>query len=102
MNEEVTSMPDIEEVQREGWNYKHIICALIIGLVLQNLFLPCLCQIGMAKITVALIFDGLVVLRIIAAKLLKQKDKGWIFYTVLLYSSPLWIDLAIRIMIGRH
>ncbi|MCP4352025.1 MAG: hypothetical protein GY795_41710 [Desulfobacterales bacterium] len=90
-----------EEVQKEDWNYKHLCYALIIGFVLQSFFLPCLCQIGEAKIMTAFVFDGLVVMRIIAAKLLEQKGKGWIFYAVLIYTSPLWIELASRIMIGH-
>jgi len=88
--------------QNAGWNYKHLACALIIGYLLQSAFLSCLCATGSAKMAMATTFDGLVVLRIIAAKMLQQKDKGWIFYVVLLYSSPLWIELASWITIGRH
>lgn len=102
MQEESDRMNDTNRAQRKEWNYRHLICALIVAFVLQNLFLACLCQEGTARVTFALVFDGLVILRIVAARLLNQKDKGWIFYMVLLYSSPLWIELASWLTIGKH
>jgi hypothetical protein len=57
---------------------------------------------GTAKMTVALVLDGLVALRTVAAGILREKGKGWIFYAALVYSSPLWIEWASWITIGRH
>tara|TARA_B100000609_G_scaffold197469_1_gene194912 strand:+ start:789 stop:1091 length:303 start_codon:yes stop_codon:yes gene_type:complete len=80
--------------EKKGWNYSSLTCALIVGLLAQCVFLPCLCAEGTAKINFAIVFDVLIVLRIILAKILKQRDKGWIFYLIMIYTSPLWIELA--------
>ncbi len=101
MSEAATSMTVPKEAQREGWNYKLLLVAFFYGFIGQ-MCLPCLCQVGVAKSTVAFIFDGLFILRIIAARLLKQKDKGWIFYAILVATSALWIELAAWITIGGH
>ena len=85
-----------------AWNYEHLIVALVIACIAQNLWLSCLCQIGMAKMNFALVFDGLVLLRIGMARLLKETGKGWVFYAALLYTSPFWIDLVALIVLGRH
>lgn len=85
-----------------AWNYEHLIVALVIACILQSLFLPCLCGIGEAKMKFALAFDGLVLLRIGMAKLLKETGKGWVFYVALLYSSPAWIHLVALIVLGGH
>lgn len=95
-------MPDVDEVQRAGWNYTHLCVALVVGVVVQSLVLTCACYRGSLNMKVAFLFDGLIVLRIIVAKLLKQKDKGWIFYAILIYSSPVWMYLLTRIMFGGH
>lgn len=91
-----------EKALKEGWNYDQLILAFFFAFLAQMLFLPCLCDIGEAKVHFALIFDGLIVLRLIVARLLKQKDRGWIFYAILLYSSPLWIELLNRRINGPH
>jgi hypothetical protein len=88
--------------QGNGWNYGHVLFALVIAFVLQSMFLPCMCQIGTGKMNFALVFDGLMALRIAAARIIKQRDNGWIFYTALIYLSPLWIDLSSRVVLGPH
>jgi hypothetical protein len=85
-----------------AWNYEHLIVALVIAFILQSLFLPCLCQIGEAKTNFALVLDGLVLLRSGVARLRRETGSGWVFYVVLLYSSPLWIHLAALIVLGGH
>ena len=84
------------------WRYGHLVCALFVAVVLQTVFLPCLCAIGNAKITLAYLIDTLVIGRMAIARFRHEKGKGWIFYTVLLYTSPLWIEGASWIVFGRH
>jgi hypothetical protein len=85
---------------KSSWNFWHLACAFLIGFLLQNLFLPCLCDIGTAKITLALVFDGLVAVRIFIAYLSREQGRGWIFYAATLYTSAGWITLLARLILG--
>ena len=42
--------------------------------------------------TIALYFDGLVILRMVIASFLCETGRGWIFYVVLCYTSAGWIE----------
>ena len=84
------------------WNFKHLLAALLAGFVLQSLFLPCLCDIGTAKITLAYAFDVLVLIRVAAARACHETGKGWLFYAVLCYTSPAWIEGAAYFVLGGH
>lgn len=95
-------MSEVAETQRESWNYGQLYCALIFAVILQSFILPCACYIGTINFILALAFDGLIVLRIIIAKLAKQNDRGWIFYAILTYLSPFWIRLATYLLSGKH
>jgi hypothetical protein len=86
--------------QKALWNFRQLTYAFFIGFVLQQLFLPCLCSIGTAKITLALVVDALVVVRALVAYIIRERGRGWIFYAVLLYSSTGWIMVASRIALG--
>jgi len=86
---------DLAKGKKESeWNYFQIICALIIAFLLQNFFLSEFTHIGEAKLIVAYIIDGLVILRTIIAKIRKEKGRGWILYIIVLYASTLIIELA--------
>ncbi|MHC4388267.1 MAG: hypothetical protein ACYSX1_06635 [Planctomycetota bacterium] len=91
-----------QQAAQDEWNYKHLICALVVAFVLQSIVHPCLCQIGTAKTVFALVFDALILARIVVAKLRKEKGKGWLFYAILLYTSPAWIELGTWILVGKH
>jgi hypothetical protein len=82
------------------WNFRQLTYAFIISFVLQQLFLPCLCDIGTAKITLALIVDALVIARAIVAYMTRERGQGWLFYAILLYSSTGWIMIISRIILG--
>ena len=75
-----------------AWNFKHLLAAWFIALVLQSLFLPCLCDIGTAKITFAYILDLLILFRIGIAYVFHENGGGWKFYAWLLWTSTLWIE----------
>ena len=79
------------------WNFTHLFLAWMVGILLQSIFLPCLCYEGTIKMYVALMFDLAVVLRGLVAWLLKEKNNTWIMYVVLCYSSFIWIDLLYRV-----
>lgn len=78
-----------------------LIVITVIILMLQMLFLPCLCKIGSAKLTFGLVIDLLVLLRLTVAKNEKETGKVWIFYLLLLLTSPIWIEL-IFMLLGGH
>lgn len=82
------------------WNFRQLTYAFIISFVLQQLFLPCLCDIGTAKVVLALVIDALVIARAIVAYITRERGSGWLFYALLLYSSTGWIILASRIVFG--
>jgi SAM-dependent methyltransferase len=84
------------------WNFRALIALLAIAALLQFTFLPCLCAIGTAKSAYALAFDILIATRMLIAWLIGESNRGWIFYAVLTITSPLWIELASRIVIGPH
>jgi len=98
----------LEPAQREStrggttWNFTLLTAALVIGLVGQMVYLPCLCIMGNAKITFALVFDGLIVVRIAIARFRKERGGGWIFYAILCCTSPIWITVLSSPLIGRH
>jgi len=74
--------------------------ALFIGFILQSLFLPCLCQIGVAKMTFAFYFDVFVFLRMVISYFCRETGQGWIFYTVLCYTSAAWIEGITYLILG--
>ena len=84
-----------------NWNYKNLLAAWGIAFILQSLFLPCLCDIGTAKILFAYTFDALVLLRIGVACFLRETGVGWKFYAWLLCSSPLWIEGIAYLVFGK-
>ncbi|MEN6627008.1 MAG: hypothetical protein ABFD69_12355 [Candidatus Sumerlaeia bacterium] len=96
LNKFTTDTAGHSAAEAAGWNFRWLVCALVIAFLMQGLFLPCLCQIGEARMRVAIIFDGLVILRMAIAGFRRERGSGWIFYAALLYSSPLWIAWAIR------
>ena len=49
----------------------------------------------------AVIIDILILFRIGAARYLKEQGKGWIFYLILIITSPAWIQLAAWIVFGH-
>jgi hypothetical protein len=83
-----------------AWNFKHLLAAWFIALVLQSLFLPCLCDIGTAKITFAYILDVLILFRIGAAYFFHDTGAGWKFYAWLLWTSTLWIEGITYLVFG--
>src|SRR5690242_4264725 len=85
-----------------GWNFKHVLAALVVGFVLQSLWLPCLCDIGTAKITFACAFDALVLIRVLVARACHETGKGRLFYVVLCYTSPAWIEGVAYLVLGGH
>lgn len=94
--EHMTRTPSQSALDRARWDYAQLICALVLAFLLQSLFLPCLCYIGTARMQFALIIDTLVLARIIVAGVMHERDRTWIFYIVLLYSSPIWICFLFR------
>lgn len=90
------------KITESGWGYKHLGAAWLSGIILQALVLPCLCSIGVAKFNFALVFDALVLLRMLMARHRHETGKGWIFYAALCLSSPLWIEGLTRLVLGGH
>ena len=95
------SSPAIEEGQppiapvSALWNYKALLLALGISFILQMMFLPCFCYEGGVKIDFAMKFDGFVLLRMLIACAYKERGRTWLFYAIILYTSPVWITILI-------
>ena len=83
------------------WNFKRLIAIFAIAFLLQILFLPCLCEIGRAKMIFALVFDLLVVIRGSVAYLSRERGIGWKFYAWLIGTSPVWIEFAAYLGFGE-
>lgn len=85
---------------RREWHHLHLLIAWGVGVLGQSIVLPCLCYEGTVKGYVALIFDLLVLARMIVARVLHEQSRGWIFYAVLCYTSPLWLEGAARLFMA--
>jgi len=83
------------------WNYRQFSTAFGIAFLLQALFLPCLCEVGTAKMTFALTLDLLIASRVGVAYLTRESDIGLRFYAWLLITSPAWITVAAYLMTGE-
>ena len=83
------------------WNFHQLSAALVIGFVLQSIFLPCLCSIGTAKMTLAWCIDALVLARMLIAYFRHERGRGWVFYTVLCYTSFAWIEAGAYLILGE-
>ena len=83
------------------WNFKRFGIVFAIALVLQSLILPCLCDIGTAKMRFALVFDLLIVGRAASAYFARERGSGWKFYAWLVASSPLWIEAITYLVFGE-
>ncbi len=70
---------------REEWNYVAVEVSLFGGLVLQMIVLPCLCYAGTVRMYIAIAVDLLVILRLVIARILRERNRGWIFYAMLPY-----------------
>jgi len=88
--------------QASTWNFTVLTAGLVLGLIGQMAYLPCLCAIGVAKLTFALVFDGLILIRILLARHRKERNSGWVFYTILCLSSPAWIEFLSRLIVNDH
>ena len=75
--------------------------AFFIGLILQSFVLPCLCTIGTAKMTFALVFDVMVLTRMLVAYRRHETGRGWIVYAVLCYTSAGWIEGITYLVLGE-
>src|SRR5215469_2678945 len=94
------NMPAATVTSLPRWNFRRLGWALLIGLCLQSLVLPCLCEIGTAKIKFALYFDALVLARTMIAYFGRETGRGWIFYAVLCYTSAAWIEGLAYLILG--
>ena len=83
------------------WDLTRMLLILLIAFLFQSVAVPCLCAAGTAKMNFAIVIDVLILIRIIYAKIRHEKGRGWIFYTILLLTSPIWINLLSWIITGH-
>ena len=76
---------------RRGWPLGVILSVLVLIFLLQSILLPCLCDQGTVKMNIALAVDGLILVRLLIAKLRKESSRDWMIYLALGGSSLLWI-----------
>ena len=92
----------LEEMKSELWHYGYVAAALVIAFLAQGLFLPCACEIGIANLMLVIAVDVSLLLRIAVARVTGERGRGWMFYCALLYTSPLWIAILTRLVVGSH
>ena len=83
------------------WNFRRLTIMFVIALVLQMIILPCLCDIGTAKLKFAFILDVLAAVRAGIAYLRRERGTGWKAYAWLLVTSALWIEALALIVFGE-
>jgi uncharacterized Tic20 family protein len=70
---------------RAEWNYLAVLSALGGAIVLQSILGPTLCYLGTVNMYISLTVDSIVVLRLIAARMRRERGGGWVFYSILPY-----------------
>jgi hypothetical protein len=91
--------PPTLEYARPGvlktWPFRGLALGMTAALVLQTLFLPCMCSMGAVKMYVGLGLDLLIGTRMLIAWYRHETNRDWIFYLVLALTSVFWIPLAV-------
>ncbi|MHC4872546.1 MAG: hypothetical protein ACYTFY_11940 [Planctomycetota bacterium] len=82
------SSPDDE------WPFRLLLVLLFVVLLGQMIVLPCLCRMGALKLEAGLYLDAFILVRIIIAKILHTKGKGWLTYVIMLLASFVVIPLV--------
>lgn len=85
----------------ERWNFKRLAVVFAVALMLQSLVLPCLCDIGRAKMIFALVFDLLMIGRAVIAYFAGERGTGWKLYAWMFVTSPLWIEAITYLVFGE-
>ncbi len=70
--------------------------SFIFSLLFGAIYLPCLCYEGHMTMKLASIFWGLYVARWFLAILLKENNRSWVLYVVLILIMPLWVSAAVE------
>ena len=87
-----------EDAKKQGWPVMNMFMAICIGMLIQSIILPSLCIDSVYMEFFAMAIDFLVIGRFVAAELLRQHDRGWIFYCIfMILSGPMiaaifWIN----------
>jgi hypothetical protein len=68
---------------------------LFMALLLQALFLPCLCGDSIVKEKFALYVDVLFVLRVALARVIGQRNRDWLIYVMIVLTSAAWIEYVL-------
>lgn len=97
---ETAATQSVENPSRSSWNFQHLTLAIVFGFITQSLFCVCLCNIGEAKGKYGAIMLGLIAFRAVVAYLCRERNRGWVFYTILAYTSAGWIQIISRIVFG--
>ena len=82
------------------WNFKRLLAISAAAFILQVLSLPCLCEVGQAKFSFALVLDLVVALRVGVAYLTRERGDAWIIYAWLVGTSPVWITAVAYLVLG--
>ncbi len=82
---------------RVEWNYMAVLIAFLFALLLQFILLPCLCYEGTVKMQIAGVVDAMVLVRLLLARIRRERGRGWIFYAILPFLIIPMIELAVRL-----
>ena len=88
-------------ISRSTWRFGHIALAIILS-YFMNIANICMCNDPKNEFCISMhgfIFIG-VIARSLLAWVIKERNKGWIFYVAFTSTSPIWIR-AIYELIGR-
>jgi hypothetical protein len=68
---------------------------LCLALLLQAMFLPCLCGDSIVKVKFAMYLDVLFVARVVVARICHQENRDWLIYVAIVVSSAFWIEYVL-------
>jgi hypothetical protein len=93
------TIPEACDHEKSDWNFPYLFAVLFAALILQLIFLPCMCSASKAKLALAGALDVLVLVRALTAYVSKERNEGWKVYCVLALSSFIWIEWLAEIVL---
>jgi hypothetical protein len=81
---------------KRRWPLSIILPVMAVIFILQPAVLRCACALGDLKLRVGYIVDGVIMVRVLVAVLLKETGRGWIIYLLVAASSFFWIPWAVH------
>ncbi|GAF79813.1 unnamed protein product, partial [marine sediment metagenome] len=86
---------------RAEWNFRAVLIALVAAWFLQSIVSTCLFYSGTVKLQIAMLIatavDAMVLIRLVIARIRRERGRGWIFYAILPFLIIPVIELSVHL-----